>query len=527
MHFDILMRRHAAQSPSAIALHDDQGAISYAELAAEVERVAALLAAQGARAGDRLALWLPNGRAWLLSFLACARLGVTVVSVNTRFRSQEVGDLISRSQARWLVLWPAFNGLPFQQILSDVPLPLLHSLRGVMLVGGTRLQREVGEARQFSFDSPADVQSLADVTTVDGAAPALIYTTSGTTSLPKLVLHDQRTLLHHGTNVARYFGIGAADVLLLGAPFCGAFGFSSALGALAVGAPMVTSALIDPGVCAAQIAHHGVTHTFANNELLDRILMAATARDLSLVSLRVVGFASFAPSLEDLPARAEQAGIRLLGLYGSSELQALVAAQPLDDPLEARQRPGGCLIDPSARLRVRDVETGEILPHGEVGEVEIQSPSLMRGYLNDAPATARAVDAEGYFSTGDLGHSVDERRFVFHARRGDYLRLSGFLVNPREIESYLEAQPGVASCQVVGAVQGGKAVPVAFVIATAGATIAERALIDRCRANLARFKVPLRIGVLSAFPVVESANSNKIQRSKLQALANALLEELH
>ncbi len=118
---------------------------------------------------------------------------------------------------------------------------------------------------------------------------------------------------------------------------------------------------------------------------------------------------------------------------------------------------------------------------------------------------------------------MSEREFVFHARRGDFLRLSGFLVNPREIEAFIEGLEGVASCQVVGAVKDGKSVPVAFVIPELGGALREEEIIGNCSAQMARFKVPVRVGVVDAFPVVESANSNKVQRSKLGELAQALL----
>src|SRR5690606_9360387 len=158
-----------------------------------------------------------------------------------------------------------------------------------------------------------------------------------------------------------------------------------------------------------------------------------------------------------------------------------------------------------------------------VGEIEISTPSLMKGYLDNEEATAKAIDAQGYFRTGDLGHTTDDRSFIFHARRGDFLRLSGFLVNPLEIENFIENLDGVANCQVVGVAHEGKTVPVAFVIAEPGRPLQEQAIIASCKAQLAGFKVPLRVGIVDAFPVVESANSNKIQRGKLQEQALEML----
>jgi fatty-acyl-CoA synthase len=523
MNFQTLLEQHLAQRPDAIAFYDIDQPVRYSELIAESNRVAGLLYAQGARASDRLALWLPNCTAWLATFMACARLGITVVSMNTRFRSREVGELISRGKCQWLVMWPTFKGLPFQQILDGVEPEQLKGLKAVMVVGEPTGRNLVADAASFGYAQPVLPNALEGVPQVPGDAYALVYTTSGTTSQSKLVVHDQQTLIDHGKNVASYFGIGQDDAVLLGAPLCGAFGFSMALGGLAAGAPLVSSPVLNPAECARQIQQFHVTHTFANNELLDRILDAAEGQDNPFPSLRVAGFASFAPSLEDLPERAEKANIKLVGLYGSSELQALSAGQSLDAPLAERQQPGGRLVSPDARVRARDIETNEILPHGEVGEIEIYAPSLMKGYLDNEAATAKAIDAQGYFRTGDLGHTVDDRSFVFHARRGDFLRLSGFLVNPLEIENYIESLDGVSNCQVVGVAHEGKTVPVAFVIAEAGHRLQEKDIIADCKAQLAGFKVPVRVGVVDAFPVVESANSNKIQRGKLQEQALEML----
>ncbi|NYT63243.1 AMP-binding protein [Alcaligenaceae bacterium] len=523
MNFAKLLAQHFAERPDAVAFYDIDRPVQYRELIAESERVAALLYTQGARPGERMALWLPNCTAWLASFIACARLGITVIAMNTRFRSHEVGDLIARGKCQWLTLWPDFKGLPFREILDDVEPAQLQGLKAVMVVGEASTEQLVADAKSFSYSLPAAPGVLDDIPHASDEAHALVYTTSGTTSQSKLVVHDQQTLIKHGLNAAHYFGIGQNDAVLLGAPLCGAFGFSTALAGLTVGATLVSSPVLNPAECAAQIQKMRVTHTFANNELLDRILDAAKDQHDPFPSLRVAGFASFAPSLENLPERAEKAGIKLVGLYGSSELQALTAGQPLDAPLAERQKAGGRLVAPDARVRARDIETNVILPHGEVGEIEILAPSLMKGYLDNEAATAKAIDAQGYFRTGDLGHTLNNQHFVFLARRGDFLRLSGFLVNPSEIEIFISSLDGVSNCQVVGVAHQGKTVPVAFVIAEPGHSLQEDSIITYCKAHLAGFKVPVRICIVQAFPMVESANSNKIQRGKLQEQALALL----
>src|SRR5690606_35159187 len=165
---------------------------------------------------------------------------------------REVGDLISRGRCQWLAMWPTFKGLPFQQILDDVGPAQLRGLKGVMVVGESSGQELVRGAPSFSYTLTAPNDALKDLPPAPGDTHALVYTTSGTTSQSKLVVHDQQTLISHGQSVARYFGIERGDAVLLGAPLCGAFGFSTALGGLAAGAPLVSAPVLDPAECAKQ-----------------------------------------------------------------------------------------------------------------------------------------------------------------------------------------------------------------------------------------------------------------------------------
>ena len=174
-------------------------------------------------------------------------------------------------------------------------------------------------------------------------------------------------------------------------------------------------------------------------------------------------------------------------------------------------------------LAVRDPDTGTALPHGASGELWIDAPSRFVEYLDNPSATARAIDADGVFRTGDLAHLTD-LGFIFEARIGDAMRIGGFLVSPGEIEAVIQAQPGVAAVQVVSACRGaGDPVPVAFVRPRAGAVLQEAALRASCLQELARFKVPERIVMVEDFPIVESPNGAKVQKVRLREMAEALL----
>jgi fatty-acyl-CoA synthase len=218
-------------------------------------------------------------------------------------------------------------------------------------------------------------------------------------------------------------------------------------------------------------------------------------------------------------------GLKIVGLFGMSEVQALIARQDESAPLPERGVAGGRLIAAGARVRARDPGSGEVLAHGVAGELEFDVPSRMVGYFENEKANRDAFTGDGWFRSNDLGYTTSDGRFAFVTRLGDALRLSGFLVSPAEIEDVLLEHESVASAQVVGADTAAGVKAVAFVIPKDGAAFDEQALIAHCAARIAKFKVPLRVRALQAFPVTPGANATKIQKSKLRELAQALLQD--
>ena len=512
------------------ALIDQDIPTSFAELHTQSLRLAGNFSALGIGPKDRVAVWLPNCLAWLQTFLACAHLGATVLAVNTRFRSQEVSDIVGRGKAEWLVMWPDFKGIAFADILADVPKEVLSKLKGIITLGDTQgAATQAITARGFNVLS---YRALLDTPSTPppaiGNAGVLCFTTSGTTSLPKFVLHDHHTLIHHGDVMQQAYGYDANSRILASAPFCGAFGFSTLIGGLATGCTTVSEPVSDTNSTLEQIRKHRVTHTYANNESILKLFEAAQSpKDFE--SCKLFGFASFSPAITSLLEQAERNHVPLTGLYGSSELLALVAAQPLhasDGDVSVRYLSGGRLIHPEARVRTSDPETGKILNPGESGEIEIFSPSRMVGYLDQPEATAKAISADGFFKTGDLGYALSDHQFVFQTRMGDSMRLSGFLVNPAEIEQVVERLPNIKACQVVAGTLGTKTLPVAFVILHEQTAADPDSWTRECKRLMAAYKVPVRFQVVTSFPSVESANAVKIQKHKLREMADALLADI-
>jgi fatty-acyl-CoA synthase len=527
------------RAPDEPALIDRDRPVAPAALAEEAARLAAGLRALGVRPGDRVAVWLPDVPAWLATFFACARLGAIAVAVNTRFRAAEVADVVGRAGCRAIVCWPGFRGIDVATILAEAGrLPAAEGERAPMAGlahviaydedegphdGPAAALGGVGGAQVVRYRNLLAHAPLADD---HGAAEAgcVIFTTSGTTSRPKFVLHDQRTVARHAREVAAHVGYRPGDTRsLLLAPLCGVFGFTSAMAALAGGCALVTHPVLDGATAVNACGRHRVTHAWGSDEMLARMLDAAPGTP-ALPTVRFAGWAAFSPQHADLPQRAAARGLTLVGLYGMSEVQALCAMGDPAGPLPDRALPGGALISPEGGVRARDPASGAVLPHGQAGELELRVPSRMAGYFGNEAATHATIGDDGWLRTGDLGHTLDERRFVFLARMGDTLRLGGFLSSPADIEDTLLAHPAVAAAQVVGVDTPAGTRAFAFVIARAGAAAGEADLLTHCAARIARYKVPVRVVQLDAFPVTPGSNGTKIQKAKLREMARAAME---
>lgn len=514
-----LLDELAARFGGRAALVTDGGPVSYAALRARTDRIAAGLSGLGVGPGDRVAIWLPNSPAWLELSFACARLGAIAVAVNTRFRGAEVEDIVGRSGAKVLAMWPGFRRIDFLSILADVPAAALDRLETLVLLGDDpALPGAFGAKRVVRYEALGRAHGPAP----DASGPDVgcnIFTTSGTTKAPKFVLHAQRSITAHALDVARGFGFAdPGSVVMQALPFCGVFGFSQAMGTLASGSPMVLSETFDAEGVAAALVRRRVTHMNGTDEMFLRLIDAGASSDRPFPALKLCGFAAFNSEPGSLVAHGDAHGLPLVGLYGMSELQALFSRQAADDPPARRAQGGGRLVSSRARIRARDPESGALLPDGEPGELEATGPSRMAEYFGDPGATADTLTEDGFVRTGDLGYTVPDG-FVFQERMGDALRLGGFLVSPTEISSFVEALPGVEACQVVG-VDGDRGVEaVAFVVPSKGSVVDVAGALDTCRAGMARFKVPKAIYVIDNFPVTESANGVKIQRSKLREMA--------
>jgi fatty-acyl-CoA synthase len=520
-----LLVPHAGGRDEAVAAVIGEQQLTFAALRERSARVAAALHREGVRAGDAVAVWLPNCAAWIDLQFALAHLGALLVCVNTRYRAHELGGVLSQSRARWLVLQPEFRGIDFQAILFEVAPEQHTELQGVVVHGvADKLSSFAGlPAVSYAGLWRGAVEAAASEAGPD--QPCVAFASSGSTGVPKLIVHTQRGVADHAQAVGETFFDQPSATGLVTLPLSGVFGYVTLMGALAAGRPSVVMESFDAQRAVDLIERHRVSTITGPDEVMERILKAAQTPE-RIASWQEGGFGAQSVDSELLIARGDGAGVRLFQCYGSSECLGLTSRQPRDATPSERAVGGGVPVSPLTQVRVRS-EAGELLGLREPGLLEIKGPSVMAGYLYQPEATAAAFTDDGWFRTGDIGYLVDPAtsRFVFLTRNNDVLRLSGFLVEPLEIEHFIGSLDGVAAVQVVEVRTDRGARAAAFAIPEEGADLLEEAVIEHCAASLAKYKVPVRVFIVNGFPTTPSANGDKVRRARLRELAEALMTQ--
>ena len=517
----------ADRHPDRPALVFDGKQTTYAELIAESEALARALSEMGVGAGDRIAVWLSNRPEWVTAQLAASHLGAAVVAVNTRYRTHELEYMLHDSDCEVLLTEESFLGNDYLEMLSEIVPEIrdsdpgsfsperVDSLNHVIALEDHPdypTVRRYGDVVERNRDS-------GDVTPVgDPSAPATVFYTSGTTSDPKGCLQSNRSLLNHSHNVGKHFELSADDVALGVLPFCGVWGHNMFLSALIHGIPLVVQSHFDARRTVDLIESHEVTYMSALATMLVRMKRIDDFDPDRVASLKrgAVGFISMGYDetvFEELEAAY---GFPLVQPYGLSEGNSQIFVGDPSDPMEQRKKVGGPPIHPDLEIRIADPETGETLPAGEEGEICLRGYNVMNEYHDKPEKTAEAVDGDGWFHTGDLGVRDERGYFYYQSRLDDALRVRGFLVTPRDIETVIDEHPGVELSQVVGAPHPRHGqVPVAFVKrATPDLDAAE--LRTFLEGRMADYKIPEDIEFVGEFPRSEGPHGEKIQKTELR-----------
>jgi long-chain acyl-CoA synthetase len=491
------LSRSAAAAPDAPAVKLDDAVLSYAALDEATARVAGLLAARGVGAGDRVGIMLPNVPYFPIVYYGTLRLGAVAVPMNVLLKGRETAFYLDDAGAKVVFAWADFAE---------------HARTGAAAAGAECVEVDVGGfERLLGAAEPRRAVAARD----DGDSAVILYT-SGTTGTPKGAELAHGNLARNCEASIALFEIGPDTVTLGALPLFHTFGQTCAMNTtLTAGGCLTLMARFDPGKALEVIARDRVSVFEGVPTMYGAMLHDPAAGTADVSSLEVCASGGASLPVELMRAFEERFGCIILEGYGLSETSPVAS---FNHP--GRPRKAGSIGTPIAGVEMKVIDdAGEDLPSGEVGEIVIRGHNVMKGYFNKPAATAEAIDADGWFHSGDLARVDEEGYFFIVDRKKDLIIRGGYNVYPREIEEVLYEHPAVREAAVVRMPHDelGEEVGAAVVLKDgASATAAElRAFV---KDQVAAYKYPRHVWLVDELP---KGPTGKILKRQIDVPAEA------
>ncbi|OBF13426.1 class I adenylate-forming enzyme family protein [Mycobacterium sp. ACS4331] len=497
---DALLRHRAEDTPDKVFVVDTDTRLTYRDLDTSTRELAARLIEAGVSKSTRVGLLAPNSVAWVQTAFAVTRIGAVLVPLSTLLRPGELAAQVRTASVQHLITVEEFRGRRHldeaRKVASTDNGPLEHVWDAAQLAAlpATRVSTEF-------------VDALA--ATVCAADPLVVIFTSGSSGAPKGVRHSHGSALGAVRSglVARC--VTADTRLYLPMPFFWVGGFSAGvLASLAAGATLITESVSSPETTLPLLERERVTLFRGWPDQAEALARRADSVGADLSSLQ-------AGSLEALLPRELRAspGARA-NLFGMTESFGPYCGYPADTDMP-RSAWGSCGKPfPGMEVRIVDPETGDPMPTGETGMIQIRGPHILRVICRRD--RAEVFTADGYYPTGDLGH-LDAQGFLFqHGRSDDMFKVSGATVYPSEVEGALRGIPGVRSAFVTK-------VEVAQRNRVAAAVVCSNpdGVPDAARARLSSFKVPTIWRFLDDEGAIPRGSTGKVDVTRLRELLSA------
>ena len=492
-----LVQDAGAKYADAEAVVDGDRRVSFGELAGLVRRGAAFCMSRGVEPGDRVAVWAPNSLDWIVAALGAVSAGAALVPLNTRFKGDEASYILDKSRAALTFVAPPFLGNDYAAML-----------------GGRDGVITLDEAL-WDVEVPAEVDERIAALGPDDVGDVIF--TSGTTGRPKGVVTTHGQTLGVFETWSDVVGLAEGDRYLVVNPFFHTFGYKAGIVAcLLRGATIVPQPVFDVPAVLSLIGRERISVLPGPPTLYQSILdsPARTSHDLSSLR-RVVTGAAVVPVALVERMRSELGCETVLTAYGLTEATGTVTMCRRDDDAETIATTSGRAI-PDTEVRIVDTSDSSVAT-GEPGEVVVRGYNVMRGYFEDADATAQTIDADGWLHTGDIGVLDGRGNLRITDRLKDMYVVGGFNAYPAEIEQVLATHPAVAEAAVVGVPderlgEVGKA----FVVARPGQAVDTDEVVAFCRERMANYKVPRSVEILEALP---RNASGKVLKFELRQVA--------
>lgn len=517
------------QFPDKEALIFPTGRRTYDDIARSVMQRARGLIGLGIKQGDHVGILLPSGNEFVETLFAVAMVGGVSVLMNARYRAPEVRYVVENADlvavvtnsesddfvdfvARLTEAFPALANCsdPLNLALPDAP-----KLHRLILHGG---RQAPGFVDQAGFDRAAATSSDTAVHEARLAVrlrdTCMILYTSGTSANPKGCLLSNEAICREASNLARNrWKFTEAERVWSPMPLFHIAAMLAMLGAIEVGGTFIGQPHFDPGESLRQIEAEAATMVFLPFVTFHQAMIAHPdwdKTDMSSVRLMNSCFSQMPKAVGDA-YRAKMPNALQVGTFGMSEASGIVSTGGFDMDPESGYRDLGYPLK-GISVRIVSPDSGEDLPVGERGEVWMRGYNMLDGYHRDPEKTAEAIDADGWYHSGDIG-SVDEHGHLrFHGRFKDMLKVGGENVAAAEVEAVLDAHDAVELSQVIGIPDARlEEVPAAYV-KLRDSTVSADELIAFARERIASFKVPRHVRFIEEWPM----SASKIQKFKLR-----------
>ncbi|MCJ9429987.1 AMP-binding protein [Kordiimonas marina] len=533
----------AARYPDhdAVIFRESGARLTYAELNAEADRIAAGFLALGLAPGDRVGVWAPNRLEWVLCQFATAKAGLIQVNINPAYRLHELEYALNLVECRAIVTAERFKSSDYIAMLQELAPELEVCAPGKLKaekLPALEMAITMGDDAPAGFLRFADIAGLATDELLARVAeigvglspddPINIQFTSGTTGAPKGATLSHRNILNNGWFVGRAMGFADTDRLCIPVPLYHCFGMvMSVLTCLTHGAAMIFPAeafepvsVLEAVQAEACTALHGVPTMFIAE-------LAVPDRGTYDLSTLRTGIMAGAPC----PIEVMKQVISDMHMedctiaYGMTETSPVSFQTSMDDPIERRVSTVG-RVQPHVEVTLIDTD-GNIVPRGTQGEICTRGYLVMQGYWNDPERTAEAIDAEGWMHTGDLG-VIDEAGYCnITGRLKDMLVRGGENVYPREIEEFLYRHSAIRDVQVFGVPDHKYGEEIcAWVALHEAGSLTEEELKAFCKGQIAHYKVPRYVRFVDDFPMTVTGKIQKfIMREQMIAELDLIIED--
>ena len=511
-----LLRRWAEVGGDNTAVSGRDGSMSYTELDAAADRVAAGLRRLGLTRGDRVVLQLPNVVEFPAVVFGLLRLGVLPIFALPPHREHEINYLATHSEAVAYVACESFGGFHYGD-LGLAARKAAPSLRHILLLDGPDDERNGVVNLRRLLDDPIDAieaRAAADADPPEPSEIALFLLSGGTTGLPKLIPRTHDDYAYNFTVSAEVSGLGPSSVYMVALPAAHNFplGCPGIMGTLAVGGRVVMAPSPKPEDAMAAVERERVTITALVPALAIRWLEANADKRFDLSSLEVlqVGGARLVPEVARRIGPA--LGCQVQQVFGMAE--GLLNYTRLDDPAEVVVGTQGRPVSPDDEILIVGPD-GEAVPDGEPGELLTRGPYTIRGYYRAEEHNAKAFTADGFYRTGDIVRRDEGGNLIVEGRAKDLINRGGEKISAEEIENLLLSHPAVQETAAVAmphAVLGEQTC--AYLVLRPGETLDLPTLSAYLEERgVARFKWPERLEVVGSLPVT---NVGKVDKKKLR-----------